>query len=149
MYLDETGFEASTHRPFAWARPGQRVIGYTDGNTRQRTSLIGGYCRRRLLAPMLYQGTCNTEVFNTWLEQQLLPVLPPDSVLVLDNAAFHKAVSTQTLVNSAGHRLLFLPPYSPHLNPIEKCWANLKRQWQYQAHLTLDELIESSHYLQD
>lgn len=149
VYIDETGFESSTERRFAWARRGQRVVGYTDGRKRQRTSLIGGYFRRKLIAPLLYEGTCNTTLFNTWLEQQLMPVLPHGTILILDNATFHKSTATIALVNHAGHRLLFLPPYSPHLNPIEKLWANLKRQWQYQSHLSIDTLIASSTYLGD
>ena len=147
VYLDETGFEHSAHRLFAWMARGSRVFGYVDGQRRPRTSLVGGYLNHRLIAPLLFEGTCNTEVFNAWLKQQLLPSLPTGSLLVLDNAAFHKAASTQAMVQSAGHRLLFLPPYSPHLNPIEKCWANLKRQRQYHAHLTLDQLINTSNYL--
>ena len=70
-------------------------------------------------------------------------------MLILDNAAFHKANSTRAIVEQAGCHLLFLPPYSPHLNPIEKLWANLKRHWQNNADISLDELIKSSKYLCD
>jgi transposase len=95
---------------------------------------------------MLFEGTCNTEVFNQWLEHMLLPDLLVGSILVLDNATFHQSRRTQQLVEQAGCTLMFLSPYSPDLNPIEKCWANLKRSWRQAAHLSLDELIASCNY---
>ena len=75
---------------------------------------------------MCFQGTCNTELFNAWLKQVLIPELKPGQVLILDNASFHRSETSKKLVEAAGCKLLFLPPYSPDLNPIEKCWANLK-----------------------
>ena len=75
---------------------------------------------------MCFKGTCNTELFNAWIEQVLLPELKPGQVVILDNAAFHKSPKTKELIESAGCKLLFLPPYSPDLNPIETFWANLK-----------------------
>ena len=75
---------------------------------------------------MCFQGTCNTELFNVWLKKVLIPELKPGKVLILDNASFHKSEESKRLIQSAGCRILFLPPYSPDLNPIEKYWANLK-----------------------
>ena len=95
---------------------------------------------------MLFEGTCNTAVFNQWLEQMLLPQLLVGSILVLDNATFHQSRRTRELVEEAGCTLMFLSPYSPDLNPIEKLWANLKRAWRHASHLSLDELIASCNY---
>ena len=64
--------------------------------------------------------------FNYWLENCLLPTLGPGYTIVMDNAAFHKSEKTKILIEKARCNLLFLPPYSPDLNPIEKFWANLK-----------------------
>jgi transposase len=75
---------------------------------------------------MCFQGTCDTKLFNVWLEQVLIPELKPGQVLILDNASFHKSVESKKLVEAAECKLLFLPPYSPDLNPIEKYWANMK-----------------------
>jgi len=69
---------------------------------------------------------CNTQVVNTWIKWVLIPVLKPGQIIVMDNASFHKSAKTKELIESAGCRLIFLPPYSPDLNPIEKFWANLK-----------------------
>jgi transposase len=95
---------------------------------------------------MLFDGTCNTEVFNQWLEFELLPELVCGTVLVLDNATFHKSSRTREIVEEVGCELLYLPPYSPDLNPIEKLWGNLKRFWA-QIGGPLDEMIRLSGYL--
>jgi transposase len=94
---------------------------------------------------MLFTGTCNTKVFNQWLEHMLLPGLMTGSVIVLDNATFHKSKQTRQLVEQAGCQLLYLPPYSPDLNPIEKLWANLKRLWR-KVGGSLEKLIKMSDY---
>jgi transposase len=122
------------------------VRGTHNAQLRPRTSLIGGYCKHRLIAPMLFEGTCNSEIFNDWLEHMLLPDLLVGSVIVFDNAAFHKSQRTFDLIYQAGCTLLFLSPYSPDLNPIEKLWANLKRKWQHSAHLPIDEIIKQCNY---
>jgi transposase len=97
---------------------------------------------------MLFEGTCNTEVFNQWLEHMLLPQLASGSTIVLDNASFHKSQQTRRLVEHCGCQLLYLPPYSPDLNPIEKLWANLRRRWR-KVGGALDEMIAASNYLKD
>lgn len=65
-------------------------------------------------------------LFNFWLANFLIPETKPGDVLIMDNAAFHKSEETKAIVEEADCELLFLPPYSPDLNPIEKCWANIK-----------------------
>ena len=75
---------------------------------------------------MCFKGTCNTELFNTWLEKVLLPELQQGQVVIMDNATFYKSLQTKLLIEKAGCLLLFLPPYSTDLNPIKKYCANLK-----------------------
>ena len=74
----------------------------------------------------MFPGCCNTEVVDLYFEKMLLPALPAGSVIVLDNARFHQSPTTQKLVKDAGCQLLFLPTYSPDLNPIEHLWAAFK-----------------------
>lgn len=147
VYIDETGFAPAAWRTHGRGPVGERVYGEKPSGKRPRTSLIGGYRHNRLVAPVLFEGTCNTALFNTWLEQHLLPELQAGTVIVLDNATFHKSRTTWELAKARGCRLLFLPPYSPHLNPIEKLWANIKRAWSYAAHLTLDQLLNTGQYI--
>lgn len=126
IYLDESGINQYIFRDFGRATRGEKVIGEISGQRFIRESFISALFQGKLLAPMCFQGTCNTELFNTWLEKMLIPHLKPGQVLILDNASFHRSETSKKLVEEAGCRLLFLPPYSPDLNPIEKCWSNLK-----------------------
>jgi hypothetical protein len=91
-----------------------------------RINMIAAYCQQELMAPFTVEGTCNRVVFETWLETCLVPNLKPGQVLILDNATFHHGGRIQELLEAAGCRLLYLPPYSPDYNRIEKCWAWLK-----------------------
>lgn len=89
-------------------------------------SFIAGQLQNKVIAPFCYTGTCDSTLFNFWLENFLLPTLGSGCILVLDNVAFHKSDHTKKLIKNADCQLLSLPPYSPDFNPIEKFWANLK-----------------------
>lgn len=102
--------------------------GTTFGRRYVRESFVAGIVKNKIIAPFCFNGTCDSSLFNLWLNKILLPVLNPGQVIVMDNASFHKSQKTRELISKAGCTLLFLPPYSPDLNPIEKFWANLKRK---------------------
>jgi len=114
------------HQAYGRAPRGARLYAEVAGSRRHRTSIIAVSQNARLVAPFVFEGSCNTEVVDTYFEKVLLPVLPKGSVIVLDNASFHQSPSTQKLVADAGCELLFLPTYSPDLNPSEHLWARLK-----------------------
>ncbi|WP_202149207.1 transposase, partial [Candidatus Sarmatiella mevalonica] len=78
-------------------------------------------------APMVFNGSCNTQLFESWVEQFLIKELKAGQVVIMDNAAFHRSQKTKDLIESVGCKVIFLPPYSPDFNPIEKFWANMKR----------------------
>ena len=80
----------------------------------------------KLLNVCLFDCNISADVFYGWLTKELLPAIPKSSVIVLDNAAFHKRDDALLAVQEQGHTLEFLPPYSPDLNPIEKKWAQAK-----------------------
>lgn len=114
------------YREYGRGMKGKTVSGDISGKRFARQSVISALFKGKFLAPMCFEGTCDTILFNEWLKQVLLPNLVPGQVLILDNASFHKSTESQKLIEAAGCEILFLPPYSPDLNPIEKCWANMK-----------------------
>ena len=143
VYLDETGFERAAYRPWAWALKGRKVFGERNGRSRPRTNLIAATAKgKRLFAPLLFEGNLNALIFNHYLKEQLLKQLEPGSLLIMDNASFHKTRKTRELIKESGHELLFLPPYSPDFNPIEKHFANLKKIRTYQPTDTpIDDIV--------
>lgn len=144
IYLDESGFPATTQREYGWAPKGRKVHGERSGNTRPRTSLIAGKRGAELLAPFLFAGSTDALWFNQWLREHLFKTLRPHSTLILDNAAFHKKQTIQAMAEQAGHQALFLPPYSPDFNAIEHDFAVIKKQWAHAPPNTpLDDIIKS------
>jgi transposase len=127
VYVDESGIDKFLHKAYGWSKRGKVVYGEVCGRRYQRESFVAAKCGSKILALFCYKGTCNTALFNTWIEKLLVPELTPGQVVVMDNAAFHKSEKTRELIEKTGCRLVFLPPYSPDLNPIEVFWANLKR----------------------
>lgn len=113
-------------RAHGYALKGQRCYGKQDWGAKGRTNVIGALFGGTLLTVSLFQTTINTHIFNAWVVTDLIPQLPPQSVIVLDNASFHKGKDMIQALEQEGHTLLFLPPYSPDLNPIEKKWAQAK-----------------------
>jgi transposase len=126
VYIDESGIDSYIHRAHGWAKKGELIHGEVSGKRYARESFVAALCNKEILAPMCFTGTCNTEVFNTWVEECLVPILKLGQVVVMDNATFHKSEKTRKLIEDARCKLIFLPPYSPDLNPIEIFWANLK-----------------------
>lgn len=98
---------------------------------------------KRLVAPMQYDGTTDGTLFEIWFEKCLLPCLPEDAVIVMDNAAFHRKNQLQEIADKNHRTLIFLPPYSPELNPIENSWHHLKSMIRKVSHLfdSLDDAI--------
>jgi transposase len=93
-----------------------------------------------LLTATLFSCSINADVFSTWLASDLLPKLTQPSLIVMDNASFHKRADCKILIEQAGHTLLFLPPYSPDFNPIEHKWAQAKAKRRKLA-VSVEELF--------
>ncbi len=108
----------------------------------ERTNIIAGYVNKESIAPMVFNGSCNTKLFESWVESFLIKELKPGQFVVMDNAAFHKSQKTKELIESVGCKVIFLPPYSPDFNPIEKFWANMKR-WIRNTISSFDELYDA------
>jgi transposase len=127
VYIDESGIDMSICPDRGWGEKSEKLLGKKTIQYYQRTNIIAGYVNNKSIAPMVFNGSCNTELFEALVEQFLIKELKPGQVVIMDNAAFHKSQKTKDLIESVGCKLIFLPPYSPDLNPIEKFWANMKR----------------------
>jgi transposase len=127
VYIDECGIDKYLYREYAYAPCGQKVVAHISGKKYMRTNIIAGLCQGKWVAPMEYGGTTDSVLFEFWFVNHLLKEVKPGSVIVLDNATFHKKSVLPELAHKYGCRVLFLPPYSPDLNPIEKRWAWLKK----------------------
>ena len=139
--MDESGFAHDMPRTHGYAFKGQRCFGCHDWGAKGRTNAIGALINQTLLTLSLFQGTINTDVFTSWLIHDLVPKLPPNSIIVMDNASFHKNILIKQVLHQAGHTLEYLPPYSPDLNPIEHKWAQAKSiRRKYRC--SIDELFE-------
>ena len=142
VYIDESGIELKICKDRGWGKKGEKLVAKKSGKYYERTNIIAGLMDNKSIAPMVFNGSCNTDLFNNWVEHFLIKVLKPGQVVIMDNASFHKSQKTKELIESVGCKLIFLPPYSPDLNPIEKFWANMKR-WIKQQITHFNTLYDS------
>lgn len=126
VYLDESGFAVDSPRTHGYTKIGNRCYAKKDWHARGRINAIGAIIGFTLLTVCLFSDNINSDVFCAWLTEDLIPKTPLHSVIVMDNASFHKRADMIELIEQAGHIVLFLPPYSPDLNPIEQKWAQAK-----------------------
>lgn len=126
-YVDECGIDTYLHREYGYAPRGQQVFGRIRGRKYKRCGIVAAKMGNKILAPLQYSGTMDSRLFEFWFSNQLLPSLEKGTVIVMDNASFHSKKRLFFAAQNAGCKLIFLPPYSPELNPIEKFWAWLKR----------------------
>lgn len=127
VYIDESGIEMTICKDRGWGRKSEKLTAKKSGKYYERTNIIAGLVNNQSIAPMVFNGSCHTKLFEAWVEEFLIKELEPGQVVIMDNASFHKSERTKELIESVGCRLIFLPPYSPDFNPIEKFWANMKR----------------------
>src|SRR5690606_27929365 len=142
VYIDESGFAQDAPRTHGYAPIGQRCHGTHDWHAKGRINAIGALIGKLLVTVSLFEANINADVFHGWAIQDLLPKLPSHSVVVMDNAAFHKRQDIQDAIQNAGHTLEYLPAYSPDLNPIEHTWAQVKAN-RKQQNQTIDWLFKS------
>lgn len=133
-------------RTHGYAQKGLRCFGVQDWHAKGRTNAIGALIGKALLTVALFTVNVNADVFTAWVEQDLLPKLPVQSVVVMDNATFHKREDTQNMIRNAGHELLYLPAYSPDLNPIEQKWAQAKAL-RRQTHCSINEIFTLNQFI--
>ena len=109
-----------------WAPQGERCHAQKKAERRTRYNITAALNCNLLFAPFIFEGYSNSGIYETYIARVLIPSLKPGMVLVIDNASFHKSKKIIQLIEAAGCRIIFLPPYSPDFNPIEHHWAAVK-----------------------
>ncbi|MYC74213.1 IS630 family transposase [Candidatus Poribacteria bacterium] len=146
VYADECGFRAESYRRHGYAPKGEPVFGLVSGTRTRTTTLVAARIGSTFTIPCLFDGgNRDAACFNAWVESYLCPQLSQTDVVVLDNAKIHKTRRTRQLIEASGAEVLFLSPYSPDYNPIEHDFANIKRLREYNADISIDDVINMYH----
>lgn len=140
MFLDETGATTKMARRHGRAPRGERLRASVPHGHWKTTTFIGGLRLSGMTAPMVLDGPMTTAWFLAYVEQVLVPTLAPGDIVILDNLAAHKSAAARDAIEATGATMLFLPPYSPDLNPIENAFSKLKALLRKAAARTLDQL---------
>ncbi len=128
VFLDESYCATGMRRDFAWARRGRRAFSSKPFGRWKTVSLIGAVRVGSRPKLMTHRGSVNGRVFLRFIRKRLAPWLRRGDVVVMDNLSVHKVLGVREAIAAAGAVAIYLPPYSPDLNPIELWWADLKRQ---------------------
>jgi transposase len=126
IFVDESGANISYCRLWARAPRGLRAFGSAPQNWGDNITVLSAMSLHGMIASMVVPGSTDSDVFLAYVQEALVPQLWAGAVVLMDNLSPHKASGVQERIEEAGARLLYLPPYSPDLNPIELAWSKLK-----------------------
>jgi transposase len=143
VFIDETGAHTKLARLYGRALRGQRLVAKIPHGHWKTTTFVGALRVGGITAPLVVDGPMNGTVFRAYVEQQLIAALRPGDTVIMDNLAAHKVAGVREAIEAAGARLVYLPPYSPDLNPIELAFAKLKALLRSAAARTVDQLEET------
>lgn len=136
---DETGAATSMVRLTEWSPKGERPVDSALFSPWNITTFLAGLRASGIFASLVLSGPIRREIFRAYTKQFLAPALTPGDVVVMDNLAAQRVAGVREVIEAAGASVLYLPPYSPHLNPIEKTFAKLKALLCKAAALTREE----------
>ncbi len=143
------GANVSLSPLYAWSRKGQRAFGGAPRNWGKNVTLLSSMTREGMGPCVAVEGAATGAVFEAYLEQALAPSLSPGQVVVMDNLSAHKGERVREIVEGAGCELLYLPPYSPDLNPIEQAFSKVKGLLRRAEARTREALIEATGWALD
>jgi transposase len=143
VFVDECSSNTSLAPLYGWARKGERAHQKVPRNWGKNITLISSIGKERCMgASLVVEGSTNGTVFETYLEEVLLPTLKSGQVVVMDNLSAHKAERVRELIEAKGCELLYLPPYSPDFNPIEQAFSKIKSYLREACARSQDTLME-------
>lgn len=142
-FLDEAGSHLAMTRLYGRGAKGERVIATVPQNYGENITMLASLSLSGVAAPMTVSGAVDAIVFKIYIEKVLCPTLAEGDVVIMDNLPAHKVAGIQALIEAKGARLIYLPPYSPDLNPIEKCWSKIKTYLRKAKARTREELEQA------
>ncbi len=142
VFIDETWTSTNMTRRYGRAGRGERCIGSAPYGHWQTTTFVGALRHRKISAPMVIDGPMDGDAFLAYVQSFLCPTLSPGDIVILDNLGSHKVEGVEEAIIATGATLLYLPPYSPDLNPIEKFFSKLKALLRKAAKRTVETLWE-------
>lgn len=148
-FIDETSLKTNMIKQTGWAPRGQRLIDHVPFGHWNTQTFIAALRHDRLDAPWVIKGAIDRIMFDKYIETQLAPTLERGDVVILDNLPAHKSAAAQDMLKAQGNWLLFLPKYSPDLNPIEMAFSKLKGLIRKAAARTYDDLWKAAGHVCD
>jgi len=149
VFIDETWVKTNMAPLRGWGTRGRRLKAYAPHGHWKTLTFIAALRHDRIDAPWVIDGPINGETFLLYIEKILAPTLSPGDVVVLDNLGSHKGKAARAILRAKGAHLIFLPPYSPDLNPIEMAFAKLKAHLRARAIRTIDALWQAIGQISD
>lgn len=143
VFLDETGLHLGLVRLYGRAPIGQRAEGHRPVNWGDNVTLIGGLNRTGVIAPLMFPGSLDGELFKRYVDQILAPQLHPGDTVLLDHLPVHAVKGIAERLARAGATLEFLPRYSPELSPVEHAWSKLKAHLRTAAARNYEALVQA------
>lgn len=140
VFIDETWTSTNMTRAFGRSPRGSRCIGSAPYGHWQTTTFVGALRHQKISAPMVIEGPMDGDVFVEYVRSVLCPTLTPGDIVILDNLGSHKVDGVEQAILATGATVLYLPPYSPDLNPIEKLFSKLKALLRKAATRSVDSL---------
>jgi len=140
VFIDETWASTNMARRRGRAPKGERLRAGVPHGHWKTTTFVAGLRLSGMVAPLVLDGPINGEAFQAYVDQILVPELRPGDIVIMDNLGSHKREAVEAAINAAGATLLFLPPYSPDFNPIEKAFSKLKALLRKAAERTVEGL---------
>ena len=149
VFIDETWTRTNMAPLRGWAPKGKRLIAKVPHGKWKTMTFLAALRHDRIDAPWLLDGPINGELFRLYVEKVLIPTLKPGDIVIADNLGSHKGKAVRQTIRSVGARILFLPKYSPDLNPIEQAFSKLKQGLRLAAARTPDDICNAIAHILD